>query len=290
MSISLSRNQMIGIGVGSAILIGIILAFILRSKTQSFEEEETCKRLNGNDIVYFKLDGSDVTFTMRKINYMQLESFIDQINQDLEENRLLQVGGFVNQYYDKPRFRANIRAIKSRYNRVSTLCKDEKAVLETNPNAKIAPPNATTFLNLLDKYLNTILFPYITKVKLDDNDSANDIFTEPIPDSFKQYYEQNTSNTYQSNYLTAAITNPEAEKPAEKHEEKPAKKEEEKPTEKPAEKHEEKPAEKEDKSGKEKSSKNGKNGKRHREKNGMNITTIILASLVLLLAVLYLKK
>jgi len=208
---NLSRNQLIGIAVGSVLLIGLIIS-LTRSK-QSFEDEEQeCKWLNGNDVVYYKLDGNDLTYTIRKINYQQLESYINQINTDLEECKLLQFTGFMNQYYDKPRFRMNIRAIKSRYNRISTLCKDEKEVLKTNPNAKLVPQNASTFLNILDKYLNTVLYPYIVKIKLDDNDTANDIYTEPVPETFKQFYEKETSKVYQSNYLTQAVANPDFDK------------------------------------------------------------------------------
>ena len=219
---NLSRNQIIGIVTGSVLLIGVIIA-LTRSKQSFQEEEQDCKWLNGNDVVYYNLDGTGLTHTVRKINYQQLESYINQINTDLEECKLLQFGGFMNPYYDKPRFRMNIRAIKTRYNRISSLCKDEKEVLKTNPNAKLVPQNASVFLNSLDKYLNTILYPYIIKIKLDDDNTANDIYTEPIPETFKQFYEKETSKVYQSNYLTQAVNNPEFDKPAEPKKEEPAK-------------------------------------------------------------------
>jgi len=223
---NLSRNQKIGITAGSVLLIGIIIAVTLRSKQSYQDEEQDCKWLNGNDVVFYKLDGTDLTHTIRKINYQQLESYINQINTDLEECKLLQIGGFMNPYYDKPRFRMNIRAIKTRYNRISSLCKDEKEVLKTNPNSKLVPENASIFLNMLEKYLNTILFPYIATIKLDDDNTSNDIYTEPIPETFKQFYEKSSNKVYQTNYLTKAVSNPEFDKPEEKKEE--VKKEEKK--------------------------------------------------------------
>jgi len=294
---NLSRNQLIGIAVGSVLLIGLIIA-LTRSKQSYEDEEQACKWLNGNDVVYYKLDGNDLTYTIRKINYQQLESYINQINTDLEECKLLQFTGFMNQYYDKPRFRMNIRAIKTRYNRISTLCKDEKEVLKTNPNAKLVPQAASTFLNILDKYLNTILYPYIVKIKLDDNDTANDIYTEPVPETFKQFYEKETSKVYQTNYLTQAVTNPELSKqetkPAEKQETKPADQKKEdsvKEETKPADQKKEetvreetkpvKPAEEE----KEKIEKQIKN-----VEQGGNFNIYIMIALIILVLVVIFKK
>jgi len=275
--LQLSKNQMIGLGAGVVLLI-IVLTIFFTSNKQSFQEVEACKWLNGNDVVYYKLDGTDLTHTMRKTNYQQLESLISQINTDLEECKIIQFGGFQNPYYDKPRFRSNIRAIKTRYNRISTLCKDEADVLRTNKNAKAVPQNATDFLNFLDKYLNTVLYPYITKIKLDDNDTSNDIYTEPIPDTFKQFYEKNTPKTYQSNFLSQAIANPEEPKPVEKKEEpKPAEKKEEP---KPAEKKEEpKPAEKKD-----------SEKKREEQSGESNLGVYFISVLIVVVLVLIFKK
>jgi len=269
---NLSRNQIIGIIVGSVLLIGLIIG--LTSSKQSFEDEEqACKWLNGNDVVYYNIDGTDLTYTIRKINYQQLESYINQINTDLEECKILQFGGFMNPYYDKPRFRMNIRAIKTRYNRISTLCKDEKEVLKTNPNAKLVPQNASVFLNTLDKYLNTVLYPYIVKIKLDDNDTSNDIYTEPIPETFKQFYEKQTNKVYQSNYLTKAVANPEFDKSAEeKKEEKKEEKQETKPV---------KPIEEE----KEKIEKQIKN-----VEQGGNFNMYIMIALIILVLIVIFKK
>ena len=280
--LQLSKNQIIGLGAGIVLVITVLTIF-LTSKKQSFqEEEEACKWLNGNDVVYYKLDGTDLTHTMRKINYQQLESLISQINTDLEECKIIQFGGFQNPYYDKPRFRSNIRAIKTRYNRISTLCKDEADVLRTNKNAKAVPQNANDFLNLLDKYLNTVLYPYITKIKLDDNDASNDIYNEPIPDTFKQFYEKNTPKTYQANILSQAIANPEEPKPVEKKDEpKPVEKKDEKKEEpKPVEKKDEpKPAEKKD----------GEK-KREGQQGESNIGVYFISALIVVVLVLIFKK
>jgi hypothetical protein len=276
---NLSRNQIIGIVTGSVLLIGVIIA-LTRSKQSFQEEEQDCKWLNGNDVVYYNLDGTGLTHTVRKINYQQLESYINQINTDLEECKILQFGGFMNPYYDKPRFRMNIRAIKTRYNRISTLCKDEKEVLKTNPNAKLVPQNASLFLNSLDKYLNTVLYPYIIKIKLDDDDSANDIYTEPIPETFKQFYEKETSKVYQSNYLTQAVNNPEFDKPVESKKEEPAKPLESKKEEKEKKEEPVKPVE---------PTKKEKEEPAKQEKDG-NLNMYIMIALIILVVFVIFKK
>ncbi len=282
--LQLSKNQMIGLGVGAVVLVVIILSIVFSSNKQSFQEEEACKWLNGNDVVFYKLDGNDLSYTMRKINYQQLESLISQINTDLEENRLLQMNNFMNQYYDKPRFKNNIRAIKTRYNRISTLCKDEENVLKTNKNAKEVPADATSFLNLLDKYLNTVIFPYISQVKLDDSDSSNDIFNIPVPDTFKQFYEKNTPNTYKANYLSQAIENPQStEEKTQPTEEKTQ------PTEEKTQPTEQRTQPTEEKTDKQKSEKDKQKSDKDKQKDS-NIGIYFIIALIIVVLVLIVKK
>lgn len=220
MPISLSRNQMIGVGVGVVVLLGIGVALFMRSNTQKFEETETvCKQLNGNDVIFFKLQTPELDNTIRKINWLQMESFIDNINDNLSENKLLQQNylannnQWVNSNYDANKFKSNFFGIKNRYNRISTLCKDEIKAKETNRNAsKVAETSdASIFLNHLNNYLNNILFPYIQRNKLADGISNNDIFTDPVPQTFSEYYKEKTGKDLGNNYLTSAVARAQAQ-------------------------------------------------------------------------------
>jgi hypothetical protein len=214
MPISLSRNQMIGVGVGVVILLGIGLALFMKSNKQDFQETQTvCKRLNGNDVIFYKLETPELDKTIRKINWLQMESFIDAINTDLAENKLLQQGYLTNSNawrnpnYDRNRFKNNFNGIRNRYERISTLCTDEIKAKETNMNASkvVETSDASIFLNHLNNYLNNILFPYIQRNKLADGISDNDIFTDPVPQTFSEYYKEKTGRDLGNNYLTSAV-------------------------------------------------------------------------------------
>lgn len=178
-----------------------------------FAEQPVCMRVPGVDITVYKTTNSE--FPFKKINTMNLSAIIDRLNRNViavkdlqtKENadladRIARTG---NQNLNWPRqamvqFRDLLRTIKRDFNRISTKCRNITDVYKTNANVIIASKQEANFLNNLDNYLDSVLFPFMSSVKLDDDDDMNNVYSITAPKSFQEFNASNeTMNNYESN-------------------------------------------------------------------------------------------
>lgn len=185
-------------------------------------EDNTCKYLKsgGGDareiIIYKTNDGK-----YKKINnsyFKNIKEFIDRLNEDINESKQLQnvmtsiINNAPNEFerdkalsYSKPRFTSIFRSLRDYLPKLSTKCNTLQESLASNKGAIIASVNLSRFLNNLDTYLDTILYPFMEQSKLLDNDSKNDILDITVPETFNQFNTRN-NNTELSDYRKFQIT------------------------------------------------------------------------------------
>ena len=185
-------------------------------------EDNTCKylRSNGGDpreiIIYKTNDGK-----YKKINnsyFKNIKDFIDRLNKDIIETKELQsimstiIKNAPNEFerdkalsYSKPRFTSIFRSLRDYLPKLSTKCNSLEESLSSNKGALIASVNLSRFLNNLDIYLDTIVYPFMDQSKLLDNDSKNDILDIIVPESFNEFNTRN-NNSDLSDYRKYQIT------------------------------------------------------------------------------------
>jgi hypothetical protein len=185
-------------------------------------EDNTCKYLrpNGGDpreiIIYKTNDGK-----YKKINnsyFKNIKEFIDRLNQDIDETKQLQnvintiIKNAPNEFerdralsFSKPRFTSIFRSLRDYLPKLSTKCNTLQESLITNKGALIASVNLSKFLNNLDTYLDTIIYPFMEQSKLLDNDSKNDILNITAPETFNEFNIRN-NNQELSDYKKYQIT------------------------------------------------------------------------------------
>ena len=185
-------------------------------------EDNTCKylRSSGGDpreiIIYKTNDGK-----YKKINnsyFKNIKEFIDRLNEDINESKQLQnimtriINNAPNEFerekalsYSKPRFTSIFRSLKDYLPKLSTKCNTLQESLASNKGALIASVNLSRFLNNMDTYLDTIVYPFIEQSKLLDNDSKNDILDITVPETFNEFNIRN-NNQELSDYRKFQIT------------------------------------------------------------------------------------
>ena len=185
-------------------------------------EDNTCKylRSSGGDpreiIIYKTNDGK-----YKKINnsyFKNIKEFIDRLNEDINESKQLQnimtriINNAPNEFerekalsYSKPRFTSIFRSLKDYLPKLSTKCNTLQESLASNKGALIASVNLSRFLNNMDTYLDTIVYPFIEQSKLLDNDSNNDILDITVPETFNEFNIRN-NNQELSDYRKFQIT------------------------------------------------------------------------------------
>ena len=185
-------------------------------------EDTTCKYLrpSGGDpreiIIYKTNDGK-----YKKINnsyFKNIKEFIDRLNEDINESKQLQnimtriINNAPNEFerekalsYSKPRFTSIFRSLKDYLPKLSTKCNTLQESLASNKGALIASVNLSRFLNNMDTYLDTIVYPFIEQSKLLDNDSKNDILDITVPETFNEFNIRN-NNQELSDYRKFQIT------------------------------------------------------------------------------------
>lgn len=207
----LTNIQMIGIGVVILVIIVSVTLFLKKEPfffgaAPEFSDQPYCNRVPGIDIVVYKTQDSQ--FPFKKINTMNLSTIIQRLNDNVVAVRELQEKE--NEKLTKPgqnwsreamvQFRNMLRAIKRDFNNVSTQCRNIDDVYKTNSNVLIASKKETDFINNLDKYLDTVLYPFMVNVKLDDDDDMNNVYNIAVPKSFYEFNASNeTMNDYDSN-------------------------------------------------------------------------------------------
>jgi energy-converting hydrogenase A subunit M len=178
-----------------------------------FREQAVCKGVPGVDITVYKTTNSE--FPFKKINTMNLSAIIDRLNRNViavkdlqkreNENLAERIAKSGNKNLNWPRdamvqFRDLLRTIKRDFNNISTKCRNMTDVYQTNANVIIASKQEADFLNNLDNYLDTVLFPFMTRVKLDDDDDMNNVYSITVPQSFQEFNASNAAmNNYESN-------------------------------------------------------------------------------------------
>jgi len=185
-------------------------------------EDNTCKYLrpNGGDpreiIIYRTNDGK-----YKKINnsyFTNIKEFISRLNEDINETKNLQnimttiIKNAPNEFerdralsYSKPRFTSIFRSLREYLPKLSTKCNTLQESLSSNKGAIIASENLSRFLNNLDTYLDTIIYPFMEQSKLLDNDSKNDILDITTPETFNEFNMRN-NNPELSDYRKFQIT------------------------------------------------------------------------------------
>jgi len=185
-------------------------------------EDNTCKYLkpNGGDpreIIIYKTNNGKY----KKINnsyFKNIKEFIDRLNEDINESKQLQnimtriINNAPNEFerdkalsYSKPRFTSIFRSLRDYLPKLSTKCNTLQQSLESNKGALIASVNLSRFLNNMDTYLDTIVYPFIEQSKLLDNDSKNDILDITVPETFNEFNIRN-NNQELSDYRKFQIT------------------------------------------------------------------------------------
>ena len=209
---TLTNVQMIGIGV--VILVAIILSVLYFKEEEKFffgaapefQEQTYCARVPGVDIVVYKTQDSQ--FPFKKVNTMNLQTIVQRLNDNViavrelqeKENKKLTRPGQNWPREAMVQFRNMMRAIKRDFNSISTQCRNMEDVYKTNGNVIVASKKEMDFLNNLDNYLNTVLYPFMVSVKLDDDDDMNNVYNVTVPKSFYEFNSSNESmNDYDSN-------------------------------------------------------------------------------------------
>jgi hypothetical protein len=209
---TLTNVQMIGIGV--VILVAIILSVLYFKEEEKFffgaapefQEQSYCARVPGVDIVVYKTQDSQ--FPFKKVNTMNLQTIVQRLNDNViavrelqeKENKKLTRPGQNWSREAMVQFRNMMRAIKRDFNSISTQCRNMEDVYKTNGNVIVASKKEMDFLNNLDNYLNTVLYPFMVSVKLDDDDDMNNVYNVTVPKSFYEFNSSNESmNDYDSN-------------------------------------------------------------------------------------------
>ncbi len=209
---TLTNVQMISIAI--AVLIVIVLSIMYFRNDEKFffgaapefQEQPYCARVPGIDIVVYKTQ--DPQFPFKKINTLNLQMIVQRLNDNVVAIRELQENE--NKKLTKPgqnwsreamvQFRNMLRSIKRDFNSISTQCRNMDDVYKTNNNVIVASKKETDFLNNLDNYLNTVLYPYMITVKLDDDDDMNNVYNVSVPKSFFEFNAANENmNDYDSN-------------------------------------------------------------------------------------------
>jgi hypothetical protein len=178
-----------------------------------FAEQPVCMKVPGIDIIVYKTNNSE--FPFKKINTMNLTTIIDRLNRNVVAVKELQtkenadladrIAKSGNKNLSWPRqamidFRNYLRSIKRDFNQISTKCRNMDDVYNTNTNVIIASKQEADFLNNLDNYLDTVLYPFMINAKLNDDDDMNNVYNLDVPQSFQEFNASNENmNIYESN-------------------------------------------------------------------------------------------
>lgn len=231
---NLSKVQIAGIIVAVIAVIAIIIYFLKKEKYASsleFQEQPVCRKIGSPDLVVYK--SANPEFPFKVVNTLNLQRDIDNINnkinlakeiQDKENTKLLtrkpsadcpagkimKNGSCVNlsweNFQDTRMFRRALLDIKQLYNTITTQCKNMIDVYAKNAQVIIASKREADFLINLDTYLNTVLYPYLVSIKLNDDDTSNDIYSIPVPQSFSEYNSNKPSmNNFFENQTVKAL-------------------------------------------------------------------------------------
>lgn len=197
---TLTTIQMIAIGV--SIVVAIVIAIMVFKKSDEtfyfdtsadFQQQPYCKKVSGVDVIVYKTNDSQ--FPFKKINTINLTYSIDKLNKNILNAKELQANENTkltetNKSWPTSSlrlFKNYLKPIKNEFNIISTQCKDIVDVYKTNSNVIIASKKESDFLNNLDAYLNTVLYPYLINIKMDDDDDSNNLTNIAVPDSFSEF-------------------------------------------------------------------------------------------------------